>query len=146
MKTEDNPIIVEQVYNQPINKVWKTITNVAEMRHWFFDNIPDFKPEEGFYTEFNVSTGERNFYHQWEIIEVEPVKKIVYDWSYAEYPGKGTVTFELIETDNKTKLIVVSHGMSSFPQDIPEFKRESCAAGWNYFIKQSLKNYLESKE
>ena len=145
MKEEHNPIIVEQVFNQTASKIWETITNVTEMRHWFFDNIPDFKPEVGFYTEFNVSTGERNFLHQWKILEVEPLKKIIYDWSYAEYHGKGIVTFELSRVNDQTKLTVTSHGMNSFPQDIPEFKRESCMAGWNYFIKQNLKNYLENK-
>ncbi len=142
MESEDTPIIVEQVFKQSASKVWNAITNVVEMRHWFFDNIPDFKPEEGFYTEFNVSTGERNFLHQWKIIEVILLKRIIYHWSYAEYAGKGLVAFELFESKNQKKLIVTSHGMNSFPQDIPEFKRESCVAGWNYFIKQRLKSYL----
>ena len=30
-----------------------------------------------------------------------------------------------------------------FPQDIPEFKRESGVAGWNYFLDR-LKIYLEA--
>ena len=145
MIEENKPIIVEQIFNQPANNVWNSITNVEEMRHWFFDNIPDFRAEVGFCTEFSVSTEERNFLHQWKIIEVEPLKKIVYDWSYAEYEGKGIVTFELFEDNQKTKLSVTSHEMDSFPKDIPEFKRESCIAGWNYFIKQNLKDYLEIK-
>ena len=145
MKEDNNPIVVEELFNQPVNKVWKTITDVSEMRHWFFDNIPDFNAEVGFYIEFNVSSGERNFGHQWKITEVEPLKKIVYDWSYAEYTGKGIVVFELFENKNQTKLRVTSYNMDSFPKDIPEFKRESCTAGWNYFIKQNLKDFLDKK-
>lgn len=113
------------------------------MRHWFFDNIPDFEAVEGFYTEFNVSSGQRNFLHQWKIIEVIPLKKIVYDWSYHEYAGRGIVTFELNDTNQQTRITVTSVGMDSFDADIPEFKRESCIAGWNYFIKQNLLAYLQ---
>lgn len=146
MQEGSKPIIVEQVFNAPIRKVWQVITNIADMRYWFFDNIPDFKPELGFKTKFNVSSGERNFLHQWQITEVEPLKKIVYDWSYAQYPGRGVVVFELFENMSKTQLRVTSYGMESFPQDIPEFTRASCIGGWNYFIKQNLKEYLDKKQ
>lgn len=139
----DNPIIVEQDFNVPVEKVWNAITNVSEMRHWFFDNIPVFRPEIGFETSFNVSSGERNFRHQWKIIDVDPLNRIVYDWTYAEYVGQGIVEFKLHEDIGTSTLTVTSHGMASFDADIPEFKRESCIAGWNYFIKQNLKKYLE---
>lgn len=33
--------------------------------------------------------------------------------------------------------------MESFPQDIPEFLRESGVKGWNYFIGESLKKFLD---
>ncbi|MBT8304568.1 MAG: SRPBCC domain-containing protein [Bacteroidia bacterium] len=143
--TSKNPIIVEQKFNVPVDVVWKAITNVSEMRRWFFDNIPDFKPEVGFETSFNVSSGERNFLHQWKIIEVVTLKRIVYDWTYKEYPGsRGEVTFELQEDNGQTKLILTNLGLESFPQDLPEFQRESCIGGWNYFINQNLKQYLDS--
>jgi len=32
-----------------------------------------------------------------------------------------------------------------FPDDIPEFKRESGVEGWNYLIKKSLKAFLEKE-
>ncbi len=35
--------------------------------------------------------------------------------------------------------------VEKFPDNIPEFKRESDVAGWNYFIKDSLKEFLEEK-
>ncbi len=56
MSEENTPIIVEQVFNVPASKVWKAITNVVEMRHWFFDNIPDFKPEIGFTFDGEMGT------------------------------------------------------------------------------------------
>ena len=115
------------------------------MKQWFFDNIPAFEPVVGFETTFNVKSGERDFMHQWKILEVIPQKKIVYDWRYKKYAGNATLTFELLEEREKVKIQVVCEGMESFPQNIPEFKRESCSAGWNYFIKDRLKNYINNK-
>jgi hypothetical protein len=31
----------------------------------------------------------------------------------------------------------------TFPDDIPEFRRDSCIGGWEYLIQKSLKEYLE---
>lgn len=33
--------------------------------------------------------------------------------------------------------------IEDFPEGVPEFKRESGLQGWNFFIVQRLKNYLE---
>jgi hypothetical protein len=35
--------------------------------------------------------------------------------------------------------------LEDFPDDIPEFRRESCIGGWNYFINHRLKEYLDKK-
>ena len=61
MKRVDPPIIVEETYNKPIDTVWSAITEPVQMRKWFFDNIPDFKPEVGFEIEFDVEAGGRVF-------------------------------------------------------------------------------------
>ena len=144
MKKTDPLIIVEQTFYSPIEIVWTAITNLAEMHQWYFDNIPDFKAEIGFKTEFNVKSEDRNFLHQWEITEVEPNKIITYIWQFKEYPGKALVTFELSRKENVTKLQLTNKVVEDFPQDIPEFKRESCIGGWQYFINQRLVDYLKS--
>ncbi|MBL4887182.1 MAG: SRPBCC domain-containing protein, partial [Flavobacteriaceae bacterium] len=56
MKHTDPPIIAEQILNAPIGRVWKAITQVDQMHQWFFDNIPSFKAEVGFETQFNVKS------------------------------------------------------------------------------------------
>lgn len=144
MTLRNNPIIVEQEFNQPKETVWKAITEFDQMIQWFFENIPDFKPEIGFNTRFNVNAGERSFLHLWEILEVVPEKRIVYDWRYKDYEGRGVVTFELSEKGGQTTLKLTNEGLESFPDDIPEFTRESCLGGWNYFIKNRLKVYLDN--
>lgn len=143
MRKGDDPIIVEQSFNTSIESVWKAITDVDRMRQWFFENIPSFKPEVGFETQFNVQSGDRNFLHKWKVTEVGPPKKITYNWKYEGYPGDSFVVFELFEQNNLTMLRLTHQVHESFPQDISEFKRESCVEGWTFFIQKSLKEFME---
>lgn len=139
------PIIVEETFNLPVKRIWDAITKPDEMRQWFFNNIPSFEPKVGFETNFNVQSESRSFHHLWKIIEVIPSKKIKYSWSYESIKGEGFVAFELFTINQQTLLRLTNEGLESFPQDIPEFSRESCKAGWNYFIKERLKTYLEKQ-
>ncbi len=143
MRKGDDPIIVEQFFNRSIESVWKAITEVDQMRQWFFENIPKFKPEVGFETQFNVQSQDRNFLHMWKVTEVVPLRLIRYNWKYEGYPGNSYVVFELFKENNLIKLRLTAQVLEDFPQDIPEFKRESCIEGWTYFIKKSLKEFLE---
>lgn len=145
MSRANKSIVVEQLFNVSVNDVWAAITKVEEMKKWFFDNIPDFEPQVGFQTSFQVRSGERTFTHLWEIVEVIPNERISYDWRYEEYEGQGLVTFELLKQGNKSLLRLTNQGLESFPNDIPEFARASCQGGWEYFIQQNLKAYLEKK-
>ncbi len=137
------PVIVEQKFDKPLRTVWKAITEQPQMVRWFFTDIPEFKAETGFETAFNVNSEGRNFHHRWKILEAEVPEKIVYHWSYSDIEGEGMVTFELMESDKGTLLRLTNTGLDSFPADIPEFSRENCIGGWQYFIQGNLKNYLD---
>ncbi|MEO0570542.1 MAG: SRPBCC domain-containing protein [Bacteroidota bacterium] len=143
MKTTEPPVIVEQTFNTPIQKVWNALTVLDEMVQWFFPNIPEYSAEIGFTTEFIVDSGERSFPHLWKVLEVIPQKKMVQEWRYEGYPGLCTVAFELQEKEGQTLLAVTSTVLEDFPDNIPEFRRDSCLAGWQYFIQQNLKQYLD---
>ena len=142
MKKTDPPIIVQQRFDATLARVWQAITEIDQMRQWYFDNLPDFQAELGFETAFEVSHDGRNFLHQWKVTEVIPLKKLVYGWQYAQYEGKADVVFELSRHEGQTLLQVSTHINEDFPADIPEFDNESCKAGWEYFIQQRLKAYL----
>lgn len=138
-----DPITVSQSFDLPKEVVWSAITEHDQLVQWFFDKIPEFRAEVGFETSFLIDLGERQFTHLWKIIDVIPNQKIVYSWRYAEYPeGDGLVSFDLSGDKESTNLTVTASGTETFPQDIPEFKRESGVEGWTYFIQESLKNYL----
>jgi len=48
------------------------------------------------------------------------------------------VTFKGVQVVSSEPIVVEQ----SFPQDIPEFTRESGKAGWEYFIQQRLPSFL----
>lgn len=144
MKHTDQPIVVEQVFDKPVDQVWKAITHHDVMVQWFFDNIPEFKPQVGFKTQFNVKAPSRDFLHLWEVTEVIPNKKIVTNWQYEGCSGESLVSFELFEQGQKTKLMVSTKVLDDFDDSIPEFRRESCQMGWNYFINERLSSFLNN--
>ncbi|UCG61251.1 MAG: SRPBCC domain-containing protein [Candidatus Zixiibacteriota bacterium] len=145
MKANEDPIVVEETYHAAIDTVWKAITDVKLMRQWYFDNIPEFKPEVGFETQFNVKSEDRNFLHLWKIIDAEPMKRIAYTWKFEGYPGDSFVVWELSRKNDSTRLRLTCIIKEDFPDDIPEFKRESCVAGWKYFLTERLKEFLSGK-
>ncbi|AXG67831.1 hypothetical protein KORDIASMS9_00013 [Kordia sp. SMS9] len=121
MKTSEPPVIVSQNFAQSVETVWKAITEVSQMKHWFFDNIPDFKAEVGFQTKFTVKAPSLDFMHLWRIVEVIPHKKLVYNWKYEGLQGDSFVTFELQEKDQETLLMLTTKVTEDFSEDIPEF-------------------------
>lgn len=145
MKHTDPPIIVKQVFDAPVTRVWDAITNHKEMIQWYFEMIPDFKPEVGFKTTFDVHSEDRTFPHIWEILEVIPNKKISYRWTYANYEGESSSTFELFEDQDQTTLVLTCEVHQDFDDSVPEFKRESCIGGWTYFIQGQLGGFLRKQ-
>lgn len=144
MKKSEKPIIVEERFDKDVDKIWAAITDVDEMTKWFFDNILDFRPEPGFEVEFDVDAGERHFLHQWRVIKVIPKELIEVNWSYEGYAGNAIVAFKLEKLGNQTKLTLTNIVTEDFTEGIPEFERDSCVGGWQYFIQQRLKEYLEN--
>ena len=142
MKKTDPPIVVEASFNKSANDLWKALTNIKEMKKWYFEVLDDFQPEVGFKTAFKVQSENRTFTHQWEVIEVVPEKKITYSWRFPEFPGVSTSCFEVFGDQNTSRLQLTILVQANFPEDIPEFKRESCIGGWDYFIHANLKEYM----
>ncbi len=68
----NQPIVLERVFNAPIDKVWNALTKNEEMKIWYFQ-LPEFIPVVGF--EFRFTGGpaaDRQYLHICEITEVKP--------------------------------------------------------------------------
>ncbi|HIL94813.1 MAG TPA: hypothetical protein EYG51_02710 [Pseudomonadales bacterium] len=90
-----------------------------------------------------VESSDRSFLHLWEVTEVVPQSKIVHNWKYEEFEGDSNVTFEVSGDDQSANLTVTLEVMADFPDNIPEFTRESGIGGWTFFINDQLKAYLD---
>jgi uncharacterized protein YndB with AHSA1/START domain len=142
MTTE--PIVIERVFNAPINKVWTAISNRDEMKKWYFD-LAEFKPEPGFEFSFIGGTEENKYTHLCKVTEAIPGKKLSYTWRYEGYEGNSEVSFELFPEGEKTKLVLTHRGLNSFPPN-PDFAKENFVAGWTHIVNISLKEFLEKDD
>ncbi|MEX0274225.1 MAG: SRPBCC domain-containing protein [Flavobacteriaceae bacterium] len=142
MKEWEAPIIVEENFKVSPERLWNALTDITEMRQWYFDQLVAFEPKVGFETRFPVKVNDRTFTHCWKVTEALPNQRIKYNWYYAEYEGDSYVTFEIFGEVPDVKLRFTAEVVEDFTADIPEFKRESAVNGWNYFIKERLKKYL----
>jgi len=142
----DAPLVIERIFHAPVEKVWKAITDIHQMKEWYFPQLEQFKPESGFETQFNVHHEGNNYLHIWKIKEVIPLKKISVEWKYGGYPGDSLVHFELLPDDNKTKMVLTHEKIDSFlPEKYPELARENFWQGWTEFMDKGLKEFLERK-
>lgn len=140
----DGVIVIERIYNAPVEKVWKAITDKEEMKKWYFD-IPEFKPEPGFEFQFyGVGKQGEKFLHLCKITEVVKQKKLTHSWRYEGYEGNSFVTFELFAEGSKTRLKLSHRGLETFPVTAHnDFAKENFMEGWTHIIGTSLKEYVE---
>ena len=143
MATKQNlaeAIIIERTFNAPLARVWKALTDVEEMRRWYFD-LEEFKPEVGFEFEFIFEHEGMKYHHLCKITEVIPQKKLAYTWRYKGHEGDSLVTFELFAEGEKTRLKLTHEGLETFPK-LPAFARENFKQGWTS-IASELQQFLE---
>lgn len=140
----NQPIVIERTYDAPVEKVWKALTDKAEMKKWYFD-LKEFKPETGFEFQFygEGKTGEK-FLHLCKITDVVKNKKLRYSWRYDGYEGISFVSFELFAEGELTRLKLTHEGLETFPKtENNDFAKENFVGGWTYITATSLKEYLE---
>jgi uncharacterized protein YndB with AHSA1/START domain len=143
--TKTNPIVVEATYAVDRSAVWAALTDPERMSKWYFEPIVTFRPEVGFETQFTVHSQGKDWVHLWRVTEVVPETRIAYTFNYAGYEGDASVRWELSAVSGGTRLTLTHTGIESYPKDEPAFQREMGVAGWTYFLRESLKRFLESR-
>ena len=145
MTAKDNlaeALVIERTFNAPVARVWKALTDVEQMRQWYFE-LKEFKPEVGFEFQFTVEHKGVTYCHLCKITEVIPQKTLAYTWRYQGHEGDSLVTFELFAAGGKTRLKLTHEGLETFPK-LPSFARKSFMEGWTQIIGSSLKDFVES--
>ncbi|RAJ80179.1 uncharacterized protein YndB with AHSA1/START domain [Chitinophaga dinghuensis] len=136
------PLITERVYDAPTATVWSALTQLEQLRKWYFQ-LDGFKPETGFKFSFTCDCDGIDYLHHCEVKEVIPGRKITYSWTYEGYPGYSEVSWELFPEGNKTRLQLTHRGLESFSGiDNPSFQVSSFQEGWHFFFNEALPNYL----
>jgi uncharacterized protein YndB with AHSA1/START domain len=140
------PIVIEKLLNASIQKVWQAITDKDHMKKWYFD-LDAFVAEPGY--EFSFAgqghKGEK-YIHRCKILEVIPYRKLRHTWTYENFEGESIVTFDLSEEGHQVRIKLTHSGLHTFPQDNPDFARDSFNGGWTELITVLLPKYLESEE
>ena len=139
---QSESVIIERTYNTTAEKVWKAITDINQLRQWYFD-LSDFKPELGFEFRFEGKNEGRVFVHLCKVTAIVPGKKLQYSWSYEGHEGYSLVTFELFAEGSSTRVKLTHEGLETFPMNNPDFARTSFEKGWTAIIGTSLKEYVE---
>lgn len=141
MKNE--PFVIEQTYNAPVERVWQAITDNDQMKQWYF-KLEEFKPEVGFEFEFTGGSKDGPKYtHVCKVTEVIPGRKLTHTWTYKDYEGASYVTWELFPEGDKTRLKLTHTGLETFPQNNPDFAKTSFEKGWTSITGASLRNFVE---
>jgi uncharacterized protein YndB with AHSA1/START domain len=147
MTTKSNlaeAVVIERTFNAPVARVWEALTDVEEMRQWYFD-LKEFRPEVGFEFEFVVEHERTTYHHLCRITEVIPQKKLAYTWRYKGHEGDSLVLFELAATGEKTRLKLTHEGLETFPKTAA-FARKNFVEGWTTLIGSSLKEFVEKTQ
>ena len=144
MKSKD--LIIERIFNAPIEQVWKALIEKDLMKQWYFD-LEEFKPKVGFTFQFTGGPSpEKQYLHLCEITQVVPNQKLSYTWRYAGYEGNSLVSFELFEEGNKTLLKLTHSGLETFPKTNPDLAVHNFEEGWNSILNVALKDFVENKK
>jgi uncharacterized protein YndB with AHSA1/START domain len=137
-------VVVERTFDAPVATVWQALTDVDQMREWYFD-LKEFRPQIGFEFEFSVEHEGNSYHHLCRVTEVVPQKRIAYTWRYKGEPGDSLVTIELSPEGEKTRLKLTHSGIETFPKT-PAYARKNFEAGWTAIIGTELKKFVEKTE
>lgn len=136
-------VTVAKRINAPVEKVWKALTDKAQMKEWYFD-ISDF--DLGVHREFNFYEPgkEKKYHHHGEILEIVPNEKLKHTWTYPEFTKEKSIVKWELEKDGEGTMVTLTHkGLENFSHLGPDFQKESFENGWNDILGRSLKDYLE---
>jgi len=136
-------VVVERTLNASVAKVWSALTDVDQMRQWYFD-LKEFRPEVGFEFEFVVEHEGHSYHHLCRVTEVILQKKIAYTWRYKGEPGDSLVTIDLSADGAQTRLKLTHTGIETFPK-APAYARKNFEQGWTQIIGTELKQFVERK-
>jgi len=151
--TPDQDAIVSEIQiNAPAERIFKALTDAAELKRWFTNPECPVKSWQmdarvggsySYATEKGsiVVNGVSEFKCQGEILECDPPRVLVYTWiaSWHDDTSKRTVVrWELAPKQGGTHVKVTHSGLASLP-----IARKDYSGGWPGVVEM-LKNFVEN--
>lgn len=139
------PVVVTEVYNAPIDKVWAALTDKDAMKNWYFD-IPNFLLRKGAVFDFFEPGDNKKYYHRCQILDFELNKFLHYTWTHPNHSkGSSDLLWTLEDLGATTKLSIQHKGLENLADAGKDFQKSNYEEGWKTILGKSLKKYLEEK-
>lgn len=103
-----NVLLVED-FSHPMEKVWRALTDPDALGVWLMET--NFEPRAGkrFTLRGRDASGSR-VWHECEVLEIEPQRRMVWSWIVNEGEAPTRVEFRLEELDRGTRLTLTHTG------------------------------------
>ncbi|MCA8954562.1 MAG: SRPBCC domain-containing protein [Planctomycetes bacterium] len=134
-------IHLERTYPHPIERVWQAIATSRGLAAWLMPN--DFEPQPGHRFQFRWKKvpGWRGIV-DCEVLEIEPLERLVFSWRGEEGHQPTRVTFTLTRVPEGTRLTLDHDGFRGFGGFL---SRQMMRGGWRTkLLQRQLPHALES--
>lgn len=129
--------------NAPIERVWKALTDPAEVQIWV--GATGFKPEIGAKFEFHAPPqGEWDGITYSELLTMEKPNRVVFSWFVPNAPVT-LVEITLRELGSQTEVNLVHSGWEQFPPEVRPV-RDQLDHGWGGFVLPQLAALVANQE
>jgi len=131
-------LVIEVIYPQPPELVWRALTDPTVLKEWLMDN--DFQPVAGARCQFRMKP-QPGFSGviQCEVLQVEKPRLLVYTWDGGGPFGKTTLSWTLEPLPNGTRLTLEHRGFRGFRPFLLSLMMNS---GWKKKLTQIVPEIL----
>ena len=136
------PILKKVTINAPVSKVWKALTDPAEIGKWMLMQTT-FLPQKGKNFTFKSEPTENwDGVFKCSVKEVIENKKLVYSWDSNFINAETIVSFELKEIGKQTEVTLIHSGWEKMEAN-QEQTKSSHIEGWDVRFIVKLKEVVE---
>lgn len=139
---ESQTVMLEVIYDAPVEKVWRALTDKSQLQQWYFD-IPEFNTAPG--SSFDFYEGpERKYHHQCTVTALLALQKFQHTWTHPQQSkGSSLLTWELFPRGVQTRVRLTHSGLEQLADGGPAFAKANYEQGWNEIMNKLLRSFLE---
>jgi uncharacterized protein YndB with AHSA1/START domain len=134
-------IVLQKVYHQEIEQVWKALTTAESLAQWLMPN--DFKLEMNHRFQFRTKP-QKPFFDgivECEVVEINAPHALAYTWKGGAMKKPTLVRWQLKKVENGTELTLSHSGFEGLGGYLLRF---ILGSGWKGLLQKTLLKYLET--